>query len=164
MQLINKTNSFINRIRWIAYFFHNKDTKPAFNDPASQFKGLFRFRNSSLMNHRLKQFGGDLWIIDRNVKFQRSLQMNIHLRYLYSITKEIHPMDEILVRSDKTGNRYKITRSYYTQLLGKEIHKNYKISHNSVFRKANLEVKSIIEKYNLQKKTELLIPSNFRSF
>lgn len=64
-------------------------------------------------------------------------------------------MHRRLIRSDKTGSLHKVTWGYYMQPLRKEVHK-------VTNKRANLEATSIMEKYNLRKKTKPFDPKKLR--
>ena len=117
--LIEKTEQFLRRIRWKAYFFLNPDT-------TSSSKETYGFKSTKNPPpiEELKDFENDMLKMIQSVKFKQV--NNSFLDKLKEHSDRIKNGPKPLIAADKTTNFYKLEPSTYNDLLEKNITKSYK--------------------------------------
>ena len=139
-RLIEKTEQFLRRMRWKAYFFLNPDTTPC----SKETYGFKSTKNPPPIEE-LKDFEDDMLKMIQSVKFK---QVNSpFLNKLKEDTDSIQTEPKLLIAADKTTNFYKLEPSEYNVLLEKNITKSYK--------KAQPETTQAIHKQNKDIATKL---------
>ena len=115
-RLIEKTEQFLRRIRWKAYFFLNPDT-------TSSSKETYGFKSTKNPPpiEELKDFENDMLKMIQSVKFKQV--NNSFLDKLKEDTDRIKNEPKLLIAADKTTNFYKLEPSTYNDLLEKKHHK-----------------------------------------
>ena len=122
-RLIEKTQQFLSRMRWKAYFFLNPDATTHSGDTYG-----FKSTMNSPPIDELKEFEDDMLKIVQSAKFKQV--NNPFLNKLKDDTKRIKNETKLLIAADKTTNFYKLEPSTYNDLLEQNIARSY--------RKANL--------------------------
>ena len=118
---INKTEEFLQRLRWKVHFFENppppnklhkvKETY-GFNTTrnAPQSKSLIDFEHD--MTHLI----ANLEYTDYKSKFQRQLSKDV---------KDIRKSNKVFVSADKTSNFYKLSTQDYSKLIRNNVTAHY---------------------------------------
>lgn len=118
-RLIEKTELFLRRIRWKAFFYLN----PLPSTRAPNTYG-FNTRQTPPVVSELKVFENRLLNLIQNIEFQT---VSDHFQtQLRKDTRAIRNDSNIYVKADKTTNFYKMDKNGYNDLLNKNINKNYK--------------------------------------
>ena len=146
--LIARTEQFIQKMRWRAFFYLNPDLK-------QEVKETFGFKSSRTAPQvkELTPFENDLLQVISKVKFskhrtefQQKLQKDI---------KRINKSKHVLVPADKTTNIYEVPTDQYKKLLFENITKDYKKTTNQSIRDVNLEAKTIAHTLEIDDRTEV---------
>ncbi len=147
MKLIEKTRSFIRRLRIKAYFFE-KDPEEA-QEESDYRKDTFglpsRFNPKASAN--LINFENDLIKAISNIKFHNS--MDNFQRELLNVVNRIRKSPNVIVKADKTSNLYEMTKEEYLKLLNTSVTKSYKKAKPSTVNKINEEAVSIAKDLQL---------------
>ena len=141
-RLIEKTEQFLRRMRWKAYFFLNPDTT-SFSKETYGFKST---KNPPPIEE-LKDFEDDMLRMIQSVKFKQV--NNPFLNKLKEDADRIKNEPKLLITADKTTNFYKLEPFAYNHLLEKNITK--------CFKKAQPETTQAIHKENKAIATQLRI-------
>lgn len=160
VKYLSAVNSFLQRIRWTAYFYKKKlesncgITIINNQESASVSRSVFKSKKSAPICSYLKGFEHDLIEICNSLKFRKvsnSLQrkMNDDISY-------INKSNEIIVFADKTNNLYSVNPNYYEKLLKENITKSYKIADDNVINNINDSTQELITKNKIQGKIEKL--------
>ena len=117
--LIEKTELFLRRMRWKAFFFLNPNIKPS----AKETFG-FNTTKSPKPIPELKDFEDKMLHLVQNIKFKK---FNCQFQNkLISDTGNIKKDEKLYVSADKTSNFYKVDPSDYEKLLQNNITKSYR--------------------------------------
>ena len=122
--LITRTEDFIKRLRWKAFFFLN-ELQPD-SDPTPRETFGFRTPNTPPPILQLRSFENDLYKLLSSIKFRH--QPNDFLDKLDEDVHRIKSSPMVLVPSDKTGNFYKLSVQEYRGLIDKSITADYRKS------------------------------------
>ena len=116
--LLDKLNSFINRLRWKVFYFDHQHN-------CTDVSGNFGFKSENCPSqcHNLLDFESDLYEMARSVKFKR--MNNPFQRQLANGTKKINTSAFLFVPVDKTTNLYKVDSRTYDKLLQDNITASY---------------------------------------
>ena len=151
-RLIEKTEQFLRRMRWKAYFFLNPDT--------SSSKDTYGFKSTKNPPpiDELKEFEDDMLKMVQSTKFK---QVNDpFLNKLNDDTKCIKKEPKLLIAADKTTNFYKLEPSKYNELLEQNITKSYKIAHPDTVRDIHKEDKQIATKLGIDDRVDTTANKN----
>ena len=141
MQLIEKIEMDVKRMRWKAIFYNNENEDA--KDPERY--GLKSFKTPPAIRE-LNAFENDLFDLAKNIEFRRvnsEFQKN-----LAKDIKDIKQSEKTLTSADKTSNMYKLTKEEYNKMLKNAITSTYKKTNNNIKTKINSEGKRIIKKCN----------------
>ena len=132
--LTEKTERFLRRMRWKAYFFLN----PYVSTSSKDTYGFKSTKNPPPVDE-LKEFEDDMLKMVQSTKF---IQVNNpFLTKLKNGTEHIKKETKLLVAADKTTNFYKLEPSKYNDLLEQNITKSYKKAHPNTVRDIHTENK-----------------------
>ena len=143
--LIEKTTSFVRRLRWRAYHFL-KGTSDEEGDSEANCKEHYglKSRKSPPSVPELRAFEDDLAdlvgsVTFRNTRddFQRTLQQDI---------TRIERSNSVFVAADKTTNLYEVGREQYSKLLQENVTRHYKIADENAYTNINSETRNIANK------------------
>ena len=131
VQFVDKTESFLRRLRWKAFHFlhpQHSDAKPTFGFPTTrtppQIPELANFESEmSDMVNRIK-------FRPVNDVFQNKLREDVN---------NIKVSDKILVHADKTPNIYKMDVNSYKKILTENVTSDYKKINKNEVNKINSE-------------------------
>ena len=152
-RLIEKTEQFLRRMRWKAYFFLNPDTSTSSKDTYG-----FKSTKNPPPIDELKEFEADMLKMVQSTKFK---QVNDpFLSKLNDDTKHIKKEPKLLIAVDKTTNFYKLEPSKYNDLLEQNITKSYKIAHPDTVRDIHKEDKEIATKLRIDDRVDTTANKN----
>lgn len=146
---IEMTEHLIKRMRWKAFFYLNPniktDTKETFGfkskKPAPQIKELEQFEKSMLT-------------LTQNLEFRP--YNNDFLSKLKTDIDKVKNEDKVLVKADKTTNYYKLEPNNYTDLLHRNITKNYSKASTQIPKRITATDKKIAKQLGLDDRIERL--------
>ncbi len=146
-RLIEKTEQFLRRMRWKAFFFLNPDT------PSSS-KNTYGFKSAKNPPpiDELKEFEDGMLHMIQSTKFKTV--NNPFLNKLGDDTKRIKDETKLLIAADKTTNFYKLERPTYDKLLKQNITKSYKKAQPSTVQAIHNENKHIATKLGIEDRVE----------
>lgn len=148
--LIAKTESLIQRMRWKAFFFLNKNT----NDTAKESYG-FKSKRSPPHINELDEFEDCMLAMIQRVEFKTNTYSNDLQKKLSKDVKEIREENNIFVKADKTTNYYKTAPDDYVTLVNKNVTKTYKKTNPNVPDIITLADKKIAEEIKLDDRIEV---------
>ena len=166
--LIDKTEHFIKRIRWKAFFYDRDnpvrdpdatevdDSEP--EDDGSETSSSdeeelhrnfgFKSPRTPPWNRLLKPFEDDLYTLIHNIKFSR--HANDFQQKLKSDARLISSSDRLLVAADKSTNLYEMNRPDYERLLHNNITQSYRKSNTDLKADIDSEAKEIAVSLSLE--------------
>ena len=146
-RLLEKTEQFLRRIRWKAYFSLNPDT-------TSSSKETYGFKSTKNPPpiEELKDFENDMLKMIQSVKFKQV--NNSFLDKLKEDTDRIKNEPKLLIAADKTTNFYKLEPSTYNDLLEKNITKSYKKAQPEATQAIHKENKAIATKLRIDDRVD----------
>ena len=106
--VINKTENFLQRLRWKVHFFFNPSKKP----PKETFG--FTTRRNAPQNKALHNFEHDLTHLISNLEY--SDNRTKFQKKIINDTKTIRNANQVFVKADKTSNVYKLDKENYKKL------------------------------------------------
>ena len=119
--LTEKTENFIRKSRWKAYYFCKWNSKPV-NESANGYFG-FKTRTTPPPNKHLNAFENDLYDPIQKVEFT-----NVQNTFQKKLKKDIQSnksSNNMLVFADKSTNLYELSRDNYEKLLHDNITQTY---------------------------------------
>ena len=176
--LIDKTEHFIKRIRWKAFFFERNH--PDFNHGDSNSEASeeseghitddeetgssedeepntnygFKSPRTPPGNHLLKPFEDDLYSMIHRIKFSRDI--NDFQQKLRSDTRSISSSNKLFVPADKSTNLYEMDRPAYERLLHNNITKSYRKSNTDTKAEIDSEARDIAASLSLDDRIECM--------
>ena len=117
--LLNKTQTFLQRMRWKAYHFQ----RPTDNATTKETFG-FKTTHSPPPHPDLKEFENRMLSIVKNIEFKNSTS-EFQKKLSHDI-KSIQDDSRLFVSADKTTNFYHVSADAYKQLIETSITKTYK--------------------------------------
>ena len=152
LKLIEKTESFIKRMRWKAHFFLQENEEGQESMKRENYG--FMTRKCPPQCADLDNFEKDLMnVINKlefkkiNDKFQRKLKEDI---------KKVRESPNMLVFADKSTNVYELKPEDHQKFLQNNITKTYKKASEMIEHEINLEAKQIAEKLELEDRINCL--------
>ena len=149
IKLIETYVDFVNRIRWKAFFFLNKDLGTS-NKETYGFKSNRKAPAIPL----LEKFENDLLLMIENIKF-RKVDNTMQKKLQYD-TRRIKREKKIMVPADKTNNFYLVPKRRYDKFMKDSIRSDYRRADDNAEHDANLNAKSISEKLDLSDRMKVL--------
>ena len=146
-RLIEKTEQFLRRMRWIAHFFLN----PSATTSSKDTYGFKSTKNPPPIDE-LKEFEDDILKMIQSTKFKQA--NNPFLNKLKDDTECIKNETKLLIAADKTTNFYKLEPSTYNDLLEQNITKSYKKALPHTTRAIHTENKNIAAKLNIDDRVD----------
>ena len=148
MELLNKIEIFIKRLRWKAFYFDGN----ADGDLSKENYGL-KTPNSPPPIKDLMDFESDLFNLVNRINF-RAVRCDFQNRIKKDIS-EIKKSKEVLVSADKTANIYKVQPHEYRRLLNNSVTKLYKKSDENIVKVVSKEGKTIAEKFEVAERMNI---------
>lgn len=152
-RLIEKTEEFLKRLRWRAFFFLNP--KPDDNESKSQKFG-FKTQKSAPAVPELKAFEGDMAKMIEDIKFQK-----VHSTLQKELSKDkerIKKEKNIIVPADKTSNYYTIKKETYQKMMQDNVTTTYKRAKPEDENMINNNAKVITNKLKISDRVQVLAP------
>ena len=154
LQLIDKIEAVVKRMRWKAFFFENNSEE---NEPNNEGKqpntyGL-KSPNCPPPIKELSDFENDLFDLVKKIKF-RKIQCDFQNK-LNDDIQQVKSSDTTLTPADKTSNMYKLSKDKYNQILNNAITKTYKKSSQERIDKINEGGKKLAEKANISSRMSI---------
>ena len=151
LKIFDQTAKFINRLRWKAFYFENKNTDAtATLDDTPKDIDIYNSRRSAPVMDRLKAFESDLFDLIQNIKFTH--YKSEHQKKLQKDLKKLLSVKQLIIPSDKTGNLYYVDPQAYNKLMHETITADYKLSEANTIENINNEAKNIISSANATNK------------
>ena len=147
--LIEKTQSFLQRVRWKAYH----SLVPPEQKPTKETYG-FRTTKSPPPIDELREFEGRMLEIVQHIEFKHSTCK--FQQQLSRDTKKIHNDKELLIPADKSTNFYRVKPASYNRLLHSSINKSYKKAQPNETSKIISEEKRIAKDLQLDNRIDAL--------
>ena len=143
LQLMEKIELVIKRMRWKAHFYNEKkDIKENETHTIPETYGL-NCLNCPPQVIELIQFQSDLLDMIKSLKFRKT---GSHFqRTLKEDINTIHSTDTTLTFADKTSNLYKLKKEQYKKMLNDSITITYKKSIDNIHNKINTDGKKLMK-------------------
>lgn len=151
IRLIGGTEHLVKRMRWRAFFFLN----PNKNTTAKETYG-FKTSKPAPMVNELNQFEKLMTELIQNVKFNN--HMNDFQQKLQKDIKSINNENKMLIKADKTTNFYKLKTDTYSELIRKNVTKDYKKANDQTINKITQTDKKIATQLELDDRIETIAP------
>lgn len=139
IQLIEKIEAVIKRMRWKAHYFDTQE-KGGKENILFDTRGL-KSDKCPAPKKELKDFEKDLFDLVKKVKFRKTTDE--FQRKMKKDIKEIKSSTTTLTQADKTTNMYKLSKDKYNQLITNSITTTYKKTNEAKTVKINEEGKKI---------------------
>ena len=152
LQLIEKIELFIKKLRWKAIFFINNSKETTESCASGSVYGL----NSNKCPRQLKElipFEDDLVDLVKNIKFRKvrnDFQMKLH-----EDLRKVRSSKKTLTFADKTSNMYRLEKEEYRRLLQNAVTTTYKKSNKETERRINCEGIKYAKEANILDKVEV---------
>ena len=139
LQLIHSIEKFIRNLRWRVKCSKKPPAKKeTYGFPSPKHPGAVQ--DLKLLEQRLLAMVRDIEFRSFSDQFQEKLKKDV---------REIREATELIVEADKTSNHYKLTTDQFTDLLAKNIHKDYKKAANEDLRSTIEHHQEIVAKHDL---------------
>jgi len=146
-RLIEKTELFLRRMRWKAYFFLNPST-------ISNTKDTYGFKSAKNPPpvEELKEFENSMLKMIQSTNFKHF--NSPFLNKLKDDAIKIKNETKLLIAADKTTNFYKLEPSAYNDLLEQNITKSYKKAQPDTVQAIHAENKNITTKLGIDDRVD----------
>ena len=144
-RFIEKTEQFIRRLRWKAYYFLN-GTESTANESYG-----FKSRNSPPQISELQPFEEDMAQLIQNIKFKPYTKCSFQHKLNCDIKNKVKKPNALLIPADKTTNP-----SSYDKLIKENVTKPYKKSNDKLVGELDAKSAKIAERIKLEDCTERL--------
>ena len=146
LKLIDKTESFIKRLRWKALAFLGKLEGRATNTYG------FPTKKTPSVVRELIPFENDMMLLVKNIEFKR--KNNEFQCKLNEDIREIKATKQLLVSADKSRNVYKVSKNDYDKLMHENVTKTYKKGDMNKVKNINRDAKKIASDLKLADRVE----------
>ena len=156
MQLVDKIEAVIKRMRWKAMFSENDNNDP---DDEQHFE-TYGLKTTNTPNQvpEMIDFEKELIGIVPKIKFKRIT--NNFQNKLQQDIRNIKSSNKIYVPADKTTNMYKVTKEEYDQLLTNSITNTYKKTNDRAKHSINLDGKKIMSDHPIAERMTINAENN----
>ena len=153
LQLMEKVEMVITRMRWKAIHFNNNNNNSIDNNKEenTEWYGL----KSSYSPRQVKElipFENDLVELIRNIKFRKI--RNTFQEKLKEDIKLIKDSHKTMTFADKTSNMYRLTKEQYDQLIMNSITSTYRKANSNIKKQINKAGKNLMRDKEVIKRTE----------
>ena len=149
--IINRTEQFLQRLRWKVHFFFNP------SDKTKETYGFNSTRNAP-QHKTLVNFEEDLTHLISNLEY--SDKMTPFQKRLLNDAKNIKKSDKVYVTADKTRNVYQLDKDSYNKLMRDNVTSKYEKASGDTEFKINSKAKSITEKLDISDRVEPIAHKN----
>ena len=155
--LIEKTESFIKRVRWAAFWYerkqNNRNADPNENQDEEQNDNFgFKSPRTPPQNRFLKAFEKDMYQLINKVEFDN--RRNHFQRQLKNDVRDIKSDNRITVAADKSPKLYEMSVEDYGKMLLDNITKAYKKTNSAIIDTINREARDIADSLSLADRIE----------
>ena len=136
---------FDNNLRWATFFYLNPDMVPP-------VKNWFGFKSNNPPPHvkELKGFQNDLLKLTENLEFKP--RTNDFMEILKEDLAKIDNTDKVIVKADKTTNKYLMEPTEYKELLEKNVQSEYRKEDTKNVDKVVVEHQEVVKKLELEER------------
>ena len=158
--LIDKTCSFLTRIRWRATIFLNNrengesDSEESESEESGKMTYGFPTSKTPPAVKELAAFERDIWDLVENIEFTD--YVDPYQKHLKKEMRDIKRSKDVMLCADKTRNIYKTKPEVYNKLLTENITQNYKKIEDEIVDNINREAKEITKKLDIEDRVEQL--------
>lgn len=146
-RLLEKTEVFLRRMRWKAFFHLNPEIRTGLNNNYG-----FESRRSPPTVTELTEFEDKLLNLVQNVTFTN--KTNKFQQQLQNDLKAIKQCNKIIVKADKTNNFYKMKPAEYKMLVDKNIMQTYKKADTNSLKNINKQASKITKALEIDDRVE----------
>ena len=151
MQLIDKIEAVIKRMRWKAIFFENTNNDQE-EEVYPETYGL-KTTNTPQQVPEMAGFEKELIGVIRKLKFRN--YTNDFQKHLQEDIRSINNSDKMYVHADKTSNIYKLDKQEYNKLLNNSITKTYQKTDSEVKHAVNYAGKNILKDHYIADRVDI---------
>ena len=151
MQLIDKIEAVIKRMRWKAIFFETTNGDQE-EEAYPETYGL-KTTNTPQQVPEMADFEKELIGVIRKLKFRN--HTNDFQKHLQEDIRAINNSDKMYVHADKTSNIYKLDKQEYNRLLNNSITKTYQKTNNEVKQAVNYAGKTILKDHHIADRVDI---------
>ena len=151
LQLMEKVEMVITRMRWKAIHFNNNDSRDNIKEENTEWYGL-KSPYSPRQVKELIPFENDLVELIRNIKFRKI--RNTFQGKLKEDIKLFKKSNKTMPFADKTSNMYRLTKEEYDQLIMNSITSTYKKANNNIKKQINMTRKNLMRDKEVIKQME----------
>ena len=148
--LTEKTENFIRRLRWKAYYFCKDNSQPV-NESTNRYFG-FKTPTTPPPNEHLNAFKNDLYDLIQKVEFTNV--QNTFQQKLKEDVQSIKSSNNVLVVAGKSTNLYELSRDHYEKLLYDHITQTYQETCCPAKKKIARESKKFAKSLDLDERME----------
>ena len=134
LQLIEKVEMVIKRMKWKAHFFEQKKNDLKDEEPVPETYGLKTLNCPPLIKD-LVPFENDMFSMVKTLKFRQDKSR--FQKKLREDIRTINNTDATLTFADKTTNLYKLSKEDHNKLLQNAVTTTYKKVNKNIHRKIN---------------------------
>ena len=149
-RFIEKTEHFLRRMRWKAYYFLNQQ------ESSTEDAHGFKSRNSPPKINELIPFEEGMLDLIQNIKFKANMKSTSQRKLDADIKNKIKKPNSLLIPADKTTNYYEMNPTAYNKLIKENVTKTYKKSSDKIVDKLNTQAARIAEQLKLDDRMEKL--------
>ena len=163
MQLINKIEAVIKRMRWKALFLENtsenKEEKHEEEEGEKEFPETYGLKttNTPPQIQELADFEKDLIGLIQKLRFKKDT--NEFQKRIKADIKKIES-EKVFVPADKTSNMYKVDKEDYEKILTESITKTYKKTNNNTKHLVNNAGKTILKDHRIVDRVDVNAMNN----
>ena len=149
MQLIDKIEAVIKRMRWKAIFFDDTIENEENDSENEETFDTFGLKTPITPKQvpELAEFEKDLIDIVRNIKFRKG--MNNFQSKLKQDLRSINESEKLYIPADKTTNMYKMEKNEYDRILKNSVTSTYKKADPNLKRKIDSEGKELVKEHRI---------------
>ena len=144
--LINKTEQFLQRIRWKVFFFLNPS-----HEPRKETFG-FKTKRNAPQSKEIINFENDLTHLIASLEYTE--KRTPFQKKLLSDTKKIRNSDKIFVTADKTTNVYQVEKNTYNKMVRDNVTRHYEKTSMDTLDNINATARSITKSLQISDRVE----------
>ena len=154
MQLINKIEAVIKRMRWKAVFLDSTDDN-TIEEEEDEFPETYGLKttNTPPPVQEMADFEKDLIDLVQKLKFKK--HSNNFQKRIQQDIKLINDSDKLFVPADKTSNMYKVSKEEYEKIMTESITKTYKKTDNTTKQLVNNAGKRILKDHRIVDRVDI---------
>lgn len=155
IQLLDKIEAVIKRMRWKAIFFDEESDID--NEHSEETYGL-KTKNTPPPVKEMNAFENDLIDMINILKFRKG--RTEFQSKLSNDIKSINDCDKIYAQADKTSNMYKLSKGEYDKIITNSITSTYKKATSNAKENINKQGKAILHDSDIMKRMEINSDNN----